>query len=136
MEVRLGKRYFGGLGDIPDRTFNRNSEVKFMNEDIGFLTMPRLDGTEGEIYETKDGGKSFTKINIIEKEGKKITMQYGENKVEILESEIFDYYELPEEKNGKLYLKITQGSDGDYNGNEYREYYSDDMGENWRKSDI
>ena len=133
MEVRLGKRYFGGFEDAEMKTFRRNTKIRFFNEDIGFLTMCSVSQEYGELYRTSDGGKSFTKVNIIETEGNKITVDYGDIKEEILESEIFDFYELPEERNGKLYLKITQGSDGDYHGNEYREYYSEDMGNTWKK---
>ena len=108
MEVRLGKRYFGGFGDEPIKTFRRNTQIKFFTEEIGFLTMCGISQADGELYRTSDGGKSFTKVNIIEDEGNKITVDYGNTKKEILESEIFDFYELPEEKDEKLYLKINK----------------------------
>ena len=66
MEVRLGKRYFGGFEDAEMKTFRRNTKIRFFNEDIGFLTMCSVSQEDGELYRTSDGGKSFTKVNIIE----------------------------------------------------------------------
>ena len=34
-------------------------------------------------------------------------------------------------ENGILSIKITQGSDGDYNGGDYKVYYSKDNGNSW-----
>jgi len=68
-----------------------------------------VDGGEtSEIYITKDGGNSF-------------------NKLEIINSDIYDCYSLPTFENGILSIKITQGSDGDYNGGDYKVYYSKDI---------
>lgn len=103
---------FYGIGN-DEKVFKRSSEIKFINENVGFLTMP-MSGTDNssELYITKDGGNNF-------------------NKVEILQSDIYDYYNLPTIENEKLHLKITQGSDGDYNGGDFKEYYSTDLGNSW-----
>ena len=37
-------------------------------------------------------------------------------------------------ENGKLYLEISQGSDGDYNGNDSQNYISADNGVTWNLS--
>lgn len=102
---------FWGIGD-DEKFFKAASQIKFINENIGFLTMPMVGGESSEIYITKDGGNKFTKL-------------------EILESDIYDYYNLPIFENEKLYIKISQGSDGDYNGGDYKTYYSEDGGNNW-----
>ena len=79
--------------------------------------MPDITGESAELYITKDGGNNFTKL-------------------EILNDNIYDYYNLPTFENGKLYLKITQGTDGDYNGDDYKEYCSEDEGKNWAEINI
>ncbi len=52
-------------------------------------------------------------------------------KVNILESDIYDYYNLPTIENEKMYLEIGQGSDGDYNGGDSKKYCSEDKGNSW-----
>ena len=74
--------------------------------------MPSAGGENSELYITKDGGSSFSKL-------------------EIIESDIYDYYNLPIFEEGVLSIKITQGSDGDYNGGDYKTFYSNDNGNNW-----
>ena len=101
--------YFG-VGD--EKIFKTSSKIKFINENIGFLTMPVTGGEKSELYITKDGGVSFEKL-------------------EIIQSDIYDYYNLPTFENNTLYIKITQGSDGDYNGGDYKEYYSLNNGVDW-----
>jgi len=102
--------YFG-IGN-EEKIFKRSSQIKFVNENIGFLTMPSTGGENSELYITKDGGSSFSKL-------------------EIIESDIYDYYNLPIFEEGVLSIKITQGSDGDYNGGDYKVYYSEDYGNKW-----
>lgn len=102
--------YFG-IGN-EEKIFKRFSQIKFVDENIGFLTMPSAGGENSELYITKDGGNSFSKL-------------------EIIESDIYDYYNLPIFEEGVLSIKITQGSDGDYNGGDYKIYYSKDYGNKW-----
>ena len=102
--------YFG-IGN-EEKIFKRSSQIKFVNENIGFLTMPSAGGENSELYITKDGGSSFSKL-------------------EIIDSNIYDYYNLPIFEEGVLSIKITQGSDGDYNGGDYKTFYSSDNGNNW-----
>ena len=102
---------FFGVGN-ENKIFKRSSQIKFINENIGFLTMPSVGGESSDLYITKDGGNSF-------------------NKLEIMENNIYDYYNLPIIEDGVLSIKITQGSDGDYNGGDYKVYYSKDNCDNW-----
>ena len=102
---------FFGVGN-ENKIFKRSSQIKFINENIGFLTMPSVGGESSDLYITKDGGNSF-------------------NKLEIMENNIYDFYNLPIVEDGVLSIKITQGSDGDYNGGDYKVYYSKDNCDNW-----
>ena len=95
--------------------FKTSSQIKFINENTGFLTIPATSGESCELYMTSDSGKTFSKLDIIQ-------------------SDIYDYYNLPVEENGKLYLEISQGSDGDYNGNDSQNYISADNGVTWNLS--
>lgn len=95
--------------------FKTSSQIKFVDENTGFLTMPATSGESCELYMTSDSGKTFSKLDIIQ-------------------SDIYDYYNLPVSENGKLYLEISQGSDGDYNGNDSQNYISADNGVTWNLS--
>lgn len=100
-----------GIGN-DEKIFKTSSQIKFFNENVGFLTMPLTGGESCELYITKDGGNSF-------------------NKLKIIESDVYDYYNIPTLKENLLNIKITQGSDGDYNGGDYKVYYSKDNGNSW-----
>ena len=108
---RIWTDIYWGIGNN-EKVFKTSSQIKFINENIGFLTMPTVGADKSELYITKDGGHSFTKL-------------------EILESNIYDYYNLPTFKNDILYIEITQGSDGDYNGGDSKTYYSKNNGNDW-----
>jgi len=101
-----------GIGQENEKVFAKLSQIRFFDKNLGFLTMPRTSGEDSELYITKDGGVTFSKINI-------------------LEDNIYDYYDLPTQENDILYLKVSQGSDGDYNGGDYKTYYSNDKGDTW-----
>ena len=108
---------FNGFGNEGEEVFRRGSKIRFFDENLGFLTMPEITGNESVLYITRDGGKSFTRLNIQQ-------TQEGRN--------IYDYYELPKrEDNGTLTLEVGQGSDGDYNGGNSKIYYSRDEGNTW-----
>ena len=74
--------------------------------------MQTVSGEKSSLYITKDGGHNFNEL-IIEK------------------SDIYDYYNLPTVEDGKICIKVSQGSDGDYNQNDYKTYFSNDNGESW-----
>ena len=108
---------FNGFGNEGEKIFRRRSKIKFFDENLGFLTMPDANGNTCELYSTKDGGVSFTRMNV----------QQTEEDINI-----YDYYELPEkEKNGILELEVGQGSDGDYEGGNSKIFTSADNGNTW-----
>lgn len=104
------KEINNGIGE--QNVFSRSSKIKFVNENVGFLTMPTAGGEKVDMYITKNGAKTFEKL-------------------ELIDDEIYDCYNLPTEDNNILYLKITQGSDGDYNGGDYKVFCSEDFGNTW-----
>ena len=108
---------FKGFGNAGEEVFRRESKIKFFNENFGFLTMPEITGNESILYVTRDGGTTFARMNVQQTEE---------------ESQIYDYYELPEqEEDGTLTLEVGQGSDGDYEGGNSKIYYSTDEGNTW-----
>ena len=108
---------FNGFGNEGEKVFKRGSIIKFIDENLGFITMPDANGYTSELYITKDGGVSFTRMNVQQTEE---------------DSSIYDYYELPEQDNdGTLTLEVGQGSDGDYEGGNSKIYYSNDNGNTW-----
>ena len=84
----------------------------FVNENIAFITMPYASGDDSDIYYSEDGGISFTKVTLSNEQ-------------------IYDYYYLPTIEDGKLYLEVDQGNDGDYNGGDSKKYCSEDNGKTW-----
>lgn len=90
-----------------------NSNIKFIKGNIGFYTEHSAAETESKLYMTSDSGKTW-------------------NLVSIIESDIYDYYNIPEQEGEHLKLVISQGNDGDYNGGDTKEYYSDDYGSTWK----
>ncbi len=104
---------FYGIGENNEKVFSRGSQIKFINEKVGFLSMPNITGEYQQLYITRDGGATFEKLNIID-------------------SNIYDFYELPTFEDGTIKLEINQGTDGDYNGGDYKEFYSQDYGITWK----
>ena len=104
--------YFG-MGESDKKVFSSGSQIRFLTEEIGFLTMPNVMGTYQELYITRDGGSTFEEVKIIS-------------------SSIYDFYELPTLEDGIMKLEINQGSDADYNGGDYKEFYSQDYGNTWK----
>ncbi len=112
-----------GIKDSQFYSFSRGSQIKFFSEELGFLTMPDASGYSCKLYMTTDGANTFSEV--------KVPFQNlnGKGKPE----NIYDYYNLPKMEKGKLYLEIGQGLDGDYNGGDSIEYYSNDNGITWRE---
>lgn len=102
-----------GIGNEGEQSFKTSSEIFFVTEYIGFITMPNISGDNSELYITKDGGFSFNQI-----------------KMEV--NEVYDYYNIPKIEGKNLILEIGQGTDGDYNGGDFKEYYSTDNGLSWK----
>ena len=49
------------------------------------------------------------------------------------DEQIYDYYYLPTIEDGKIYLEVGQGNDGDYNGGSFKKYCSEDNGKTWNE---
>lgn len=109
MEEKLGRKFQNGINGA----FKTSSKIRFFNENLGFLTMPGTTGEDCNLYITINGGETF-------------------EEVKILESEIYDYYNLPRMEEGKLILRISQGEDWEVLEENEKKYYSEDMGKTWK----
>lgn len=110
-------------------TANIIKGVKFIDEKIGFFCYDYVDGMDGNLYITKDGGKTFSKMVFEAQEldsmpaGKKLTWN------EVYKEAIVPIYD----KDGVINVYLTQGSDGIYNGGKtVAKYQSSDNGDTWK----
>ncbi len=103
-----------GIGSPTEGTFRSGSQLLFVNENIAFVTMPYASGDDSDLYYSEDGGINFTKVTLSDEQ-------------------IYDYYYLPTIEDGKLYLEVGQGNDGDYNGGDSKKYCSEDIGKTWNE---
>ena len=95
--------------------------VKYIDEDNGFFCYDYVEGMDSNLYMTKDGGKTFSKILLEEQEldstaanGTESDGQTGTEKLtwsDVYKEALVPFYE----DNGKLIVYLTQGSDGTYN---------------------
>lgn len=95
------------------------------DEKTGFSCLAYSGGSKGCLYRTEDGGVSFEEIT------------WPSGKKELPDGTLYNPFIMPEkvwEENGKLYMMVSQGPEGDY----YEEgvwvyglYESEDMGRNW-----
>lgn len=94
----------------------------FIDENIGFMSYPKIEGEETNFYRTKDGGKSFEPINLpIYKEEWLGTV-----------FEPFIQPETPFIENDDLFVMVGQGPQGDFKGGTLMaKYKSEDMGITW-----
>lgn len=100
-----------GIGDGNYRHFKADSHIHFINERLGYLTMPSGGGESCPLYVSEDGGNSFASV-------------------EIDDNGDYDYFGIPVYENNQLSLIITKGSDGD-NTEDFVIYTSDDLGKTW-----
>lgn len=98
--------------------------ITFFSNDFGFIGIQGASGEYSQIYNTKDGGLTFSEVNLpmdkvtdIPKEGKEIGLKLDDYK----------YLSMPESKGNKLYITVTVG---EYESNGIQ-FYSEDDGENW-----
>lgn len=103
-----------GIGSPTEGTFRSGSQLLFVNENIAFVTMPYASGDDSDLYYSEDGGINFTKVTLSDEQ-------------------IYDDYYLPTIEDGKLYLEVGQGNDGDYNGGDSKKYCSEDNGKTWNE---
>lgn len=94
----------------------------FVDENLGFLSYPQIEGDETNFYRTEDGGKTFEPIllPVYKEEWMGVTV------------EPFIQPQTPYYENGQLYLLIGQGEAGDFKGGTVMaKYQSDDAGKTW-----
>lgn len=121
-----GGNTWENVSDGIDDIFKTDSEVKFFDQYLGFITMPNNGGNSCELYNTQDGGKTFSKVEV----------KYIELEDTDLEwNEIYDYYYIPVKEYSTYYLKIGQGADGDYKGGNSIEYISY-TGSDWSTNEL
>lgn len=103
---------------------NRNSEIKFFNSNFGFISDPINGGNSAVLWMTADAGKTFNIINLPDQQLEDKNLEWNK---------VYDYYELPEFKDGVLTVIASQGYDADYKGgNIVAKYQSKDMGVTWQ----
>lgn len=135
VDAALGSRFYALLKTqngghtwetINSDPFSNNtglsSGITFIDKKLGFIGLSHSGGIYGELYRTDNGGLSFEELSIPEIE------------VSLSESETympFDFPEMPYEENGRLFLLVGQGQDGDYKGGIKAMYKSKDNGKTW-----
>lgn len=137
----LGSSYFVLLGTYDNgRTcffYNRDpfngsggtsTWLCFLDEKIGFAGLAYSGGNYGRLYRTEDGGESF------------VTIEIPSAKIKLSDGTYYNPFVMPEkvyEEDGKLYLEVGQGPNGDYYGeNGFCKglYVSGDFGITWKYS--
>lgn len=99
-----------------------SSGITFIDEQLGFIGLSHSGGSYADLYRTVDGGLTFEPVTL-----PLVEVPLTDNE----KYEAFDFPEMPYEENGKLYLLINQGQDGDYNGANKLLLLSDDKGKSW-----
>lgn len=108
------------VGGGPRTNLLQNSG--FISEPVGFITYPVIGGAEPNFYRTEDGGKTFQPIllPVVKEEWMGSTF------------EPFIQPETPYLENGKLFVLVGQGPQGDFKGGRIMaKYQSEDMGRTW-----
>lgn len=91
----------------------------------GFSCLSYSGGTYGKLYRTEDGGESFEAI------------EYPSAKAKLSDGTYYNPFVMPEkvyEEDGRLYMEVGQGPNGDYYGEEgycHGLYESEDNGRIW-----
>lgn len=94
----------------------------FVDENIGFMSYPKVEGDSTNFYRTEDGGKTFQPIilPVVKQEWMGNTF------------EPFIQPEAPYVENGELYVLVGQGEQGDFKGGKVMaKYKSTDKGKTW-----
>lgn len=101
------------LNEDPFNTLGVATGIFFIDENIGFLTLANKGLSSSEIYKTIDGGKTYSELELPER------------------NMVFDFPIIPFVEKGILTLIVEQGSDGDFNGGSKLKYQSSDNGNEW-----
>lgn len=99
----------------------------FVDEKIGFMSYPKVQGAETNFYRTEDGGKTFSPIilPVVKEEWQGLTL------------DPFIQPEMPYLENGQLILLVGQGDQGDFKGGTVMaKLKSKDMGKTWTLVEI
>ena len=93
--------------------------LSFITEQLGFAVLAKSGGSYATLFRTIDGGQNFDPIELTSPTVTQNDFSY----------EPFDFPSVPYEKDGRLYLEVGQGADGDYNRGIQALYESTDNGE-------
>jgi hypothetical protein len=94
----------------------------FVDENLGFMSYPKVEGAVTNFYRTEDGGKTFEPIVL------------PAHKEEWMGTtlEPFIQPETPYAQDGQLFLLVGQGAQGDFKGGTIMaKYKSEDRGKTW-----
>ena len=94
----------------------------FVDENVGFMSYPKIEGDQTNFYRTEDGGKTFESIilPVVKEEWKGMSF------------EPYIQPEMPYFEDGQLFLLVGQGEQGDFKGGTVMaKYKSEDMGKTW-----
>ncbi len=100
--------------------------IDFLDEKLGFSCLAYSGGAYGSLYRTEDGGKTFANI------------EYPSAQRFLPDGTYYNPYVMPEqiyEEDGKLYMVVGQGPNGDYYGEDGKRnalYASEDTGKTWQ----
>lgn len=135
VDAALGSRFYA-LNKTTDggRTWSRlnpdpyqngtgaAAEMRFTDEKLGFISLSHSGGMEAELFRTEDGGLTFSAVTFPE-----IQVSLGDDGT----YNPFDFPGMPWEEDGKLFVEVGQGQDGDYDGGAKALYESEDRGITW-----
>lgn len=108
-----------------------------MDENVGFFCYNYAEGMDGNLYMTKDGGKTFSKVTLPEQEldstAKSSTASSTVADDELRWNDVYKEALVPTvDGKGIITVYLTQGSNGTYNdGKTAAKYQSSDKGDTW-----
>lgn len=96
--------------------------ASFVDENLGFMSYPKVEGADTNFYITQDGGKTFEPV---------ILPVHKEEWMGVI-FEPFIQPETPYVKDDQLFLLVGQGEQGDFKGGTVMaKYKSEDRGKTW-----
>ena len=109
----------------------------YVDENVGFFCYNYAEGMDGNLYMTKDGGKTFSKVTLPEQEldstAKSSTASSTVADDELKWNDVYKEALVPTvDDKGIITVYLTQCSDGTYNdGKTAAKYQSSDKGDTW-----
>lgn len=103
--------------------------VKFIDEKNGFFCYDYIEGMDSNLYMTKDGGRTFSKVMFEAQE-----LDSTASNVQISWNDVYKEAAVPlYDKNNVIVVYLTQGANGKYNdGKTAAKYESSDKGNTWK----